>query len=499
MAGLRVTHGDRLRILTPWLLSAAALAAGALAALHYHMHGLSLSHFDARAHLVVARRILDSLTPGWQQIGAVWLPLPHVLNMLPVQIDAWYRTGASGIALSVASMALACGALAALLMRLTGSALAGAAGALLLLGNPNVLYLQSAPMTEPLLIGAALVAVTLTAHWLDRDATAPPRAAGWALIAACMTRYEAWPVAVALVGLAGGVLLWRGATMREACRACARLGTYPAVAILLFSANSRWTTGRWFVSTDFYVPENVARGRMIDALRQVGESVQLLSGPAVVWAASAAAVLIVAVALRSRDRTSLLLLLSLVAAAAIPAVAYYHGHPVRIRYGVPLVAACAALIAGGIALLQAPLRPIAAAAIVVAALVQSPPLDPGAPIIAESRRDDANREGRRAVTRYLAEHWDGTPIMMSMGSLAHYMHDLMEIDLRIRNFLHEGNENLWQMASRLGPRGFVRWVAIEERAGGGDRLSQRARDDPAFLDGFERVAEGGGVVLYRLR
>ena len=49
--------------------------------------GLSLSHYDAKAHLVVARRIFDSLTPSWEQIGAVWLPLPHVLNALPVQID----------------------------------------------------------------------------------------------------------------------------------------------------------------------------------------------------------------------------------------------------------------------------------------------------------------------------------------------------------------------------------------------------------------------------
>ena len=74
--------------------------AGVLAAIHYYRVGLTLAHYDARAHLVVARRVLDSLTPGWQQIGAVWLPLPHLLNLLPVQVDAWYRTGASGVAIS---------------------------------------------------------------------------------------------------------------------------------------------------------------------------------------------------------------------------------------------------------------------------------------------------------------------------------------------------------------------------------------------------------------
>ena len=81
------------------MLSVAGAAAivGALAALHYHRLGLTLSHYDARGHLVVARRIIDSITPGWQQIGAVWLPLPHLLNALPVQIDFFYRTGASAV------------------------------------------------------------------------------------------------------------------------------------------------------------------------------------------------------------------------------------------------------------------------------------------------------------------------------------------------------------------------------------------------------------------
>ena len=73
---------------------------------------LTLSHYDARGHLVVARRIFDSITPGWQQIGAVWLPLPHLLNALPVQVDVFYRTGASAIAISIASFAVATSAIA---------------------------------------------------------------------------------------------------------------------------------------------------------------------------------------------------------------------------------------------------------------------------------------------------------------------------------------------------------------------------------------------------
>src|ERR1700731_2755921 len=81
-------------------IAVAALIGGALAAWHYHRLGLTLAHYDARGHLVVARRIVDSITPGWQQIGAVWLPLPHLLNAIPVQVDLFYRTGASAVLVS---------------------------------------------------------------------------------------------------------------------------------------------------------------------------------------------------------------------------------------------------------------------------------------------------------------------------------------------------------------------------------------------------------------
>src|SRR6185369_5752603 len=92
-------------------VAGAALAAGSAFALYYHRLGLTLSHYDARGHLVVSRRIFDSITPGWQQIGAVWLPLPHLLNALPIQIDAWYASGASAVAISIVAFAVSGGAL----------------------------------------------------------------------------------------------------------------------------------------------------------------------------------------------------------------------------------------------------------------------------------------------------------------------------------------------------------------------------------------------------
>src|SRR5580698_5547972 len=71
------------------LLSAAAV-------LFVHYQGWTLYYGDADAHLMIARRILDSQTPGFEQIGSGWLPLLHLLIVPFVRVDAWWRNGLAG-------------------------------------------------------------------------------------------------------------------------------------------------------------------------------------------------------------------------------------------------------------------------------------------------------------------------------------------------------------------------------------------------------------------
>src|SRR5262245_44254445 len=188
------------------MLGLAVLAAsvGTAVAIHYHRLGLTLTHYDARAHLVVARRIFDSITPGWQQIGAVWLPLPHLLNAIPVQVDSWYRTGSSAVVISIVAFALAAAALSWILMAITGSPGAAVAGVAVFLLNPNVLYLQATPLSEPLLLATTTLAVALLVNWCGSGATSTGSdTVGIAFALACMSRYEAWPVTIVALAAAG--------------------------------------------------------------------------------------------------------------------------------------------------------------------------------------------------------------------------------------------------------------------------------------------------------
>src|SRR5205085_3441515 len=141
--------------------------------------------------------------------------LPHVLNALPVQIDWLYRTGYSAVAISIGSTTLAAWAIASLMHRATGSATGGLVAAALLVLNPNVLYLQSTPMTEPLLFATTFLAVAVVARWCQAggatgEAGGVSREAGWSLAAATLTRFEAWPIVAVLVLLSFLVLVRNG-------------------------------------------------------------------------------------------------------------------------------------------------------------------------------------------------------------------------------------------------------------------------------------------------
>jgi hypothetical protein len=498
-----VIQPSRLRAVT---LAAAVCAAlgGALVAVHYAHLGLTLSHYDARGHLVVSRRIIDSITPGWQQIGAVWLPLPHLLNALPVQVDGFYRTGASAVAISIASFAVSTAAIAWIVAALTGSVLAGAAGAAVFALNPSVLYLQATPLTEPLLLGSMLVAVALLVAWcrapsvdtaISRADTINADAVGVAFALACLTRYEAWPVTAAALALAVWARSRLGETIPQAVRATRRVAIHPAAAIAAFLVFSRIVVGEWFVAGGFFVPENAAQGDVGAVVRQIAWGLRALSGATLMTAAAAGAALAAIVALTRGSRSALVLPLALAATAALPAAAFYDGHPFRVRYMVPLIAAeavCAGLAAG----IFKRAAPWTSAVLLAFAVVELHPLDAAAPMVAEAQWDRPNVTVRETVGRCLLQAYGGETIMASMGSLGHYMQELSPEGFSLRDFLHEGNGDIW-LAALNTPRPYAGWLLIEEKAEGGDMLAKTARENPGFLDGFSRVCEGAGVALYR--
>ncbi|HEY2038261.1 MAG TPA: glycosyltransferase family 39 protein [Edaphobacter sp.] len=157
-----------------------------------------LLYGDAVAHLGIARRILDTRNPGLIQLGGVWLPLPHLLMLPFVQKMEWWQNGLAGAWPSLLCYVLSAAGVYRLARRVMAPQWAVAATAFYVL-NPNLLYLSTTAMTEPLFLAIVIWATLLTMECLaaireSRVSAVSGRliALGLLILAAVLTRYDGW-------------------------------------------------------------------------------------------------------------------------------------------------------------------------------------------------------------------------------------------------------------------------------------------------------------------
>lgn len=178
-----------------------------IAAFFYYLrHDDLLLYGDAVAHINIARRVIDSRTPGLLQLGTVWLPLPHLL-MLPVLISKWmWRTGIGGSIPSMLAYVFSVIGIFRLMKTVLPSSKdhAGAefapwfAAAIFAL-NPNLIYLQTTAMTEPVYLAFFIWTLVFICAGIRacfaadlKVATVSLTRAGLCLAGACLTRYDGW-------------------------------------------------------------------------------------------------------------------------------------------------------------------------------------------------------------------------------------------------------------------------------------------------------------------
>jgi hypothetical protein len=172
------------------LLAASAVSAGFL--WFCVRRGYTLYYGDAAAHVNIARKVIDSRTPGYAQLGTVWLPLPHVLMLPLVRHDGLWRSGLAGAIPAAAFFVFGAGFFYAAIRRATMSRAAAITAAAAFALNPNLLYLQSTPMTEPVFLGCLLAAVFFCVAFGQSGRLRHVLGAGAAVLAATLARYDGW-------------------------------------------------------------------------------------------------------------------------------------------------------------------------------------------------------------------------------------------------------------------------------------------------------------------
>ncbi|MCA0435753.1 MAG: hypothetical protein KDB39_13035 [Austwickia sp.] len=211
-------------------------ALGAAVSTYSVRTGHVFDYNDSLSHLTIARRVLDSASPGSQQLGTVWPPVPHLL-LMPWAQSLWlWSTGAAGAIVGTGSLAAAAAALYRALARLSVHWAGRVAAVLVLAVNPSFLYLSSTALTEPVLVATAMLTIAALARWATstRHLSGGELAvfAGLPAAAGCLTRYEGWATAAAATAYVLIVALQRGNPLR---RSVVLAGSFvaPSIAAIL--------------------------------------------------------------------------------------------------------------------------------------------------------------------------------------------------------------------------------------------------------------------------
>src|SRR5260370_119707 len=156
------------------LLLSSVISVGAL--VFYYHQGTLLLYGDAVAHINIARRVFDSRTPGLFQLGTVWLPLPHLLDIPFIANDWFWRTGLGGSIPSMLAYVMATLGVFRLVRGLASRASAWIAAVIFAL-NPNLIYMQANAMSAALYLALFVWTVVFFSEFARTAGADPQRAA----------------------------------------------------------------------------------------------------------------------------------------------------------------------------------------------------------------------------------------------------------------------------------------------------------------------------------
>jgi hypothetical protein len=502
---------------------AAVIAAVTLTSLYFfYSRGLTNIYGDAIAHMEGARRIFDSLTPGYAEIGSVWLPVFHLLAAPLALSDFLWRTGLAGSIVSCAAFAGTAWFLYRLGTEINGGRAAGILALAGILLSPNLLYLASTPLTEPLAIFWAVLVVYQLFRYREAGRLRNLVGGAGAAFLGTLTRYEEWyvlPIAALFVLLAGHES-WTS-RLRHALVFSAISGAGPMLWLLhnafRFSNPLEFYNGPFsaqaiyahqLATTAFPYPTD---GKLLLSARYYVEDLKLVLG---IWPLELAILGLVAWTVNrrvwGRGAVAFLFLVPLpfyihaFAYAALPLYVptlfpftYYN-----LRYGVEMVPALAVFPSFLLPRGLPRRRRYGLLAFFVALLAwQSYSLFAGGAeglgVVKEGILNTPCRSRRQqAIIRFFRDHYDGQRVLVAAGKWPCVM---PEVGIHYRNTISETNRRYWR---RLRPEAgkWVEWIV----RGDGDAVDELMRAYPEAFAGFELLERDsfpneGSVALYRKR
>lgn len=488
----------------------------------FYTRGLTDLYGDALAHMEGARRIVDSLTPGLGQIGGVWLPVFHLL-VAPLAADTHlWRTGLAGSLVSMAAYCTAAWFTFRLGLEMNRNLAAGFAALAVFLLCPNMLYVASTPLTEPLTILWAILTVYGLFRYQVSGSTKCLAGAAFAALLGTLTRYDEWyvlPFAALFVFLVQGEA-WR-ARLWNTAKFAFIAGAGPLLWVIYniykygnplqfyngpYSARAIYA--HQLATTGFRYPTD---GSLLISARYYVEDLKIVLGP---WSLMLAALGLMFWIIERRERkrraVALLLLTPLpfyvqaMAKAAVPLYVptFFPYSYYNLRYGLemlPVVALLTSFLVSPTFARHAR-RWLLAGCVVILTTQGVVTLAKGSrelPTVKESLLNTPCKSpADRAIMHFLELHYDGGRILMQSGEWPCVAPTL---DIPYRNILCESNRKYWRLLPRE-PQKIVEWIV----RGDGDPVDRLMRAYPDSFRAFDPMgrqtfAQNQGIIFYRRR
>jgi cellulose synthase/poly-beta-1,6-N-acetylglucosamine synthase-like glycosyltransferase len=521
------------RVRLPWtkdrwlgatILTAALMSLGSL--WYSYNHQFILLYGDAYAHLRIARSVFDSLTPGITEFGGVWLPMPHVIMLPLVWSDILWRSGLAGALPSMCCYLVAAAYVFLAARRLTHNSLASFVGTLAFILNPNVLYLQTTPLTEPVLMATMTAACYYFLVWAQEDRPEHLIWAGATMCLATLSRYDGWGLFLVCLVLIVPIGWLRGQRR-------AQIGAN----LLLYGILGGLGIGLWVLwcTIIFHDPLYFQRGPFSAETQQaVLASQGTLSTYHNLWQSlryystasietlgpilfALALVALAAFILQRRRSPELIAALAFVTPFVFYVIVLYTGQVAvfvpgasdpgikgdlfNARFGSEIVAPAALFLATlasrfSLARWLTPASraalvsrvPLASIALLLAILLQSTLTFQGGIITLQDGQHGLSCETGNHINVYLLEHYNGGKILEDIRSIE----DFADAGIDVKDVIYQDSGPYWQQALS-DPASLVDWVIIQP----GDNVSAVIDPtSPAFLGQFILVDQDEGVFLF---
>lgn len=523
----RPVEGRRVAGTTPVML--AGVVAGLVTAAFVVPTGLNLAYSDAQSHLTIARRLLDTPSGmGIQQLGTVWLPVPHLL-LAPLVMVLWmWHTGWGAAILG----SICLGTTAAGVYRVVARWGGGRGTRLTAVGvvilNPSMLYLCTTALTEPVLIASMALCLAGLSNYATRQRLSSPGEVaifcGIPAALAALSRYEGW--ALCLTGTAFvAAITWRrgGRRWRQVLAAVLGFLSPPVLAI------AWWVGYNWVVFHNplaFFSGQFSANAQQagivadgVSSKSHLGASLTALNsavsssigiGPLII---AACGVLAMITGHQRRDRS--LLLVAAASSYLFLAVALYTGQAIiwnpavrsgyawNNRFGMASILPVAMLAAAAMqtatdlarrvawAHVRSLLAVLAAVVLVGQALWTMQRPAQRSLVIAEAVTSWRTGTDSRQAAKWLGSHYDGGRILLDETGSANAQ--LPQIGIPLRQYYLQADGVRFQRALR-DPQAYARWVWVS--SSGSDAVRPATRTT-SFQRDYRRVYANPKITLYQ--